>query len=951
MARTTGPREQQFARQGVSASLARTLAEGEARAKAARERQEKINQMPDEEKYATTKDLPFPVLEPEKLAKDTNISLERARAILKDMPIPDKRRVLTAQKFMAEGKEKEARRVYAKIAGVRIVESATPTKAPGKEAGKPPVPPSQVLAQTRGKDPSPDGKSEKLAPKSARTSDARSEVKKSLKLSNKQVQALEDEAETGAEFRRYAELTKTKEGKDFVRRKIAAIERRKDAIRLAKRPRPEPLKVRDLTDIQVQAKRLAESPRPGALKVDLLTRTEEIKNLEKRIENAFKDRDQKKYIELTKKKTDLELRLQENISKENKDLIAFIGKSLWDAWNKSMLEPEDLKKTGLIDESFTNLGIAAERQAKLNGDLDLYKRLSRENSLHAYAPVYKSMTLTGKPGKPVYDPEKAGGGAVRAKVSEVYDPIAKNLALDLIPFGWTRNWDQYSDAEKGINLLIDLVLVGIPLGKLAGKASAKAIKDATTKVAGNVGNITRKQTSTTVRTLINVQKDIGKGTEQSIRSAGNKLIKLSQTAPAEFKQGLLNRGQTLIDNAKEAASVRRSNTDFKFDKNYNVTHVKIDGKWQKLKNPLRPEQARGQKGGSPDAVMTPRDLVDEIDTAISKIQAGPAAPAPVKPTPGKPTRKPGTKPFDPFDPTTYPPVRTPSPRKPTPRKPPLPKVPEPKVPYEPAPFKPSVTPEPEKYPDKGPDEPDAPGEYPEPDKPKPKKPKPKKPEPKKPIPTPRIPDPTTKPDEPDPKKDPLTDPPTKLDPKKDPIIQSEDSLLLKPKVDPITKLKKIPKAKRAPAPKIPPAKKQDKAKPPPAAPPPSDPPIKPKLKKDVPARRARRPKIRRRLRPDFELPDNTKLKGKFPRVVKWNQGFTEVTLDIDTGKASFKKSGKPGTPVSTFQVLKTDLTKPKKRKYRLGIANISVTGTGLKFGAPAKSRSRNSNPFRNRRRM
>ena len=170
---------------------------------------------------------------------------------------------------------------------------------------------------------------------------------------------------------------------------------------------------------------------------------------------------------------------------------------------------------------------------------------------------------------------------------------------------------------------------------------------------------------------------------------------LSQTAPAEFKQGLLNRGQTLIDNAKEAASVRRSNTDFKFDKNYNVTHVKIDGKWQKLKNPLRPEQARGQKGGSPDAVMTPRDLVDEIDTAISKIQAGPAAPAPVKPTPGKPTRKPGTKPFDPFDPTTYPPVRTPSPRKPTPRKPPLPKVPEPKVPYEPAPFNPSVTPEPE----------------------------------------------------------------------------------------------------------------------------------------------------------------------------------------------------------------------------------------------------------------
>ena len=453
MVRTTGPREQQFARQGVSASLARTLAEGEVRAKAARERQEQLNraeearlkkeQEEEAKNYATAKDLPFPVLEPEKLAKDTNISLERARAILKDMPIPDKRRVLTAQKFMAEGKEKEARRVYAKIAGVRIVESATPTKAPGKEAGKPPVPPSQVLAQARGKDPSPDGKSEKLAPKSTRISDARSEVKKSLKLSNKQVQALEDEAETGAEFRRYAELTKTKEGRDFVRRKIAAIETRKDAIKLAKRPRPEPLKVRDLTNIQRQAKQLAESPRPGALKVDLLTRTEEIKNLEKRIENALKDRDQKKYIELTNKKTDLELRLQENISKENSELIIFIGKSLWDAWNKSMLEPEDLKKTGLIDVSFTNLGIAAERQAKLDKDMELYKRLSRENSLNAYAPVYKSMTLTGKDGKPVYDPEKAGGGALRAKVSEVYDPISKNLALDLIPFGWTRNWDKY----------------------------------------------------------------------------------------------------------------------------------------------------------------------------------------------------------------------------------------------------------------------------------------------------------------------------------------------------------------------------------------------------------------------------------------------------------------------------------------------------------------------------
>ena len=109
---------------GIDSDTARIMAESEERARVIAERQEKLNKEPQ---YATAKDLRFPVLRPEQLAKDTGMDISEAEKLLSTMPIPDKRRVLTAQKLMEDGKEVEALRAYAKIAGVRVdVKKATP---------------------------------------------------------------------------------------------------------------------------------------------------------------------------------------------------------------------------------------------------------------------------------------------------------------------------------------------------------------------------------------------------------------------------------------------------------------------------------------------------------------------------------------------------------------------------------------------------------------------------------------------------------------------------------------------------------------------------------------------------------------------------------------------------------------------------------------------------------
>ena len=111
---------------GIDPDTAKIMAESEERARAIAERQEKLNKEPQ---YATAKDLRFPVLKPEQLAKDTGMSISEAEKLLATMPLPDRRRVRTAQKVMEQGKELEALRVYGKIVGVRVIEKKA-TKKP-----------------------------------------------------------------------------------------------------------------------------------------------------------------------------------------------------------------------------------------------------------------------------------------------------------------------------------------------------------------------------------------------------------------------------------------------------------------------------------------------------------------------------------------------------------------------------------------------------------------------------------------------------------------------------------------------------------------------------------------------------------------------------------------------------------------------------------------------------
>ena len=111
---------------GIDPDTAKIMAESEERARAIAERQEKLNKEPQ---YATAKDLRFPVLKPEQLAKDTGMSISEAEKLLATMPLPDRRRVRTAQKLMEQGKELEALRVYGKIVGVRVIEKKA-TKKP-----------------------------------------------------------------------------------------------------------------------------------------------------------------------------------------------------------------------------------------------------------------------------------------------------------------------------------------------------------------------------------------------------------------------------------------------------------------------------------------------------------------------------------------------------------------------------------------------------------------------------------------------------------------------------------------------------------------------------------------------------------------------------------------------------------------------------------------------------
>lgn len=91
-------------------------------------------------------------------------------------------------------------------------------------------------------------------------------------------------------------------------------------------------------------------------------------------------------------------------------------------------------------------------------------------------------------------------------------------------------------------------------------------------------------------------------------------------------------------------------------------------------------------------------------------------------------------------------------------------------------------------------------------------------------------------------------------------------------------------------------------------------------------------------------------RGKFPRIITWSQGFTQWTMDLDTGKRTptMRKREWEKSPYRSFRVLKHDKTPPKRRIVEMGVVDILVTPTGIERYRPRGARIRD-NTFRRRR--
>ena len=84
--------------------------------------------------------------------------------------------------------------------------------------------------------------------------------------------------------------------------------------------------------------------------------------------------------------------------------------------------------------------------------------------------------------------------------------------------------------------------------------------------------------------------------------------------------------------------------------------------------------------------------------------------------------------------------------------------------------------------------------------------------------------------------------------------------------------------------------------------------------------------------PPFRLPGGGSLaKGVYPREVTWLQGFTRITVDLDTGRRQTRHVDSPGVPRGTFIVTRTDKSPPKAQIFDLGVDNIVVTGRVIRF--------------------
>tara|TARA_R100001163_G_scaffold7498_1_gene7845 strand:- start:1770 stop:5003 length:3234 start_codon:yes stop_codon:yes gene_type:complete len=1077
MSTRTSVRERKFIKSGIDENLARTLARGEARAKAARERQEKIDQMPDEGKYATTKDLPFPVLKPEKLAKDTGISIERAREILKDMSSPDQQRVITAQALMAQGKKKEADRVYAKVAGVNILEPESPTKKGDQSAAK--VAP--VLPSAGGK----------TSPKVEKTQEVEDEdealdeqrryavrQKAAKKMESTIIIDDDDDDETGSEERRYKELRKSKEGKEYIDSRIRELQlkgtSKKKAKTVATKEALELQKIKDFQEEYVivgnkMMLKAAFDKLPPNIQAQI-RKDGFVKTLNKYNEAINKDSVLLGNGERVKRSEFNKLSKEDQKLLKEVGLVAFsAAKETPDTKKLSMKEINDLAEETLTLTRKTLQKEVGDAEAALDYAKKNYKKgdARRNQAVDRYttAIAENSKFITrvrGSKAQVLRQIKQDLGLLEKMKLTQ----MERDILISIIPIvgsavainDMRKNWNEMGIGQKVLGTGLTALSVGADLlliGKIAKVAIAlkkggqvvstmtlpsdksdeiKAARDLLNQ--GLVNPQTKKiirqsdlvytvdapidEVLSTLKLFTDTSVGFKYGTKpvivsvapstDDIAKAGKIIKAINQEYPtmgsgkkgprlqldmhdalapnlkgdptADFilsqtknqlrrkKAALKEAEKTKDADAIEIAKMGLAATQKELDE-LTALSAKINkaqgSNFLKTLTGRNPEQLKAREiakaivdskirnvelvVNDPSAIRSAKlikKLVEEklnllgpvgkkVKISITTINKS------NKHDPNKPARYRiqitgphgsgggGASLFDDAGGGTgvltaqkgtaasvtretlenvnamslgaalsqsgrLGTVLIPFDKDDLSNVPltTMPVVPTPEnVPFS-TPFgTPSGTP----------------------------------------FGTPSG----------DPAGTPTGDPAGT--PTGDPAGTPAGGQGLGPMGDEVFGLgPKDTPSDPAPAPQTAPqtatkTKAQTKTK------------VKTKVKTKtkVIARRPIKPKIKPIVMPDFELPTGKKLQGKFPRVVRWVQGITEVTLDIDSGKSSFKRTSKVGTPISTFQVLKTDQTKPKSRKLKLGIANINVSGTGLKFGAPTRKVS--SNPFRNRRRL
>lgn len=199
------------------------------------------------------------------------------------------------------------------------------------------------------------------------------------------------------------------------------------------------------------------------------------------------------------------------------------------------------------------------------------------------------------------------------------------------------------------------------------------------------------------------------------------------------------------------------------------------------------------------------------------------------------------------------------------------------------------------------------------------------------------PQPETRPDlqpfiQPQPKPEPVTQPQPKIDPKLEPMPQPQPQSEVTPMPEPTPQPVPIPQPqplRDVPlVPRRPLITQPTNSIPTPTAPtvPINTPPGRP------------RPPIPKA----FDLPGDAEKHlrpGEFPRVVSWQQGAVNITVDIDKGTRSFGKAentGKGVSPDDTFKIVRKDRSRPAPRTFDQGVVSMNVTQRGISFSRRRK---------------